>query len=80
MKADFAAQRIRGLSFREAVRSMVRRNRDVPATLVSRFLYPRLGFGQIPERMAAGLPEGTVRLGAPVVRITHGRGRVQRLT
>ena len=60
--ADFAAQRIKGMSFRAAVRSMLWPKRDAPVTLASRFIYPRLGFGRIPEQMAAGLPAGALRL------------------
>ena len=71
LKADFAAQRIKGLSFREAVRNMVSRKGDTPATLVSRFFYPRLGFGQIPDAMAKTLPDDTIKLGSRVSRIKH---------
>lgn len=74
--ADFAAQRIKGMSFREAVRSMLLPKKDAPATLASRFIYPRLGFGRIPDQMAAALPPGALRLSAPVVRVDHDGRRV----
>jgi protoporphyrinogen oxidase len=57
MEADFAAQRIRGLSFREAVKNMfIRRSRSANS-LVGEFLYPRYGFGSIPEGMASAVPD-----------------------
>jgi len=79
LKADFAAQRIKGLSFREAVRDMLFGRDDKPPTLVSEFLYPCLGFGRIPEAMAAALPPGAVRVGSPVVRLEHDGRRVARV-
>jgi protoporphyrinogen oxidase len=74
--ADFAAQRIKGMSFRAALRSMLLPKKDAPATLASRFTYPRLGFGRIPEQMAAALPAGALRLNSPVVRVEHDGRRV----
>ena len=79
LKADFAEQRIKGLSFREAVRDMFFKRDGGPATLVSRFLYPRLGFGRIPEAMAETLPPGSIRLRSPVLRVEHAEGRVNRV-
>jgi len=76
LRADFAAQRIKGLSFREAVRNMIAPNRHAPATLASRFTYPRLGFGRIPEALANALPPAAVKLNASVIRVEHDRGRV----
>ena len=74
--ADFAAQRIKGMSFRAALRSMLLPSKDAPATLASRFIYPRLGFGRIPEQMAAALPAGALVLNSPVVRVEHDGRRV----
>ena len=71
LTADFAEQRIRGLSFREAVRNMLFKKKDKPATLVSQFIYPRLGFGRIPESMAERLSEDAVKLESPVTRLEH---------
>ena len=74
--ADFAAQRIKGMSFRAALRSMLLPKKDAPATLASRFIYPRLGFGRIPEQMAAALPAGALHLNSPVVRVEHDGKRI----
>lgn len=79
LKADFAEQRIRGLSFREAVKNMFVTQKNAPATLVKQFLYPKLGFGRIPESMAANLPAGSIELESPVIRVEHNAGRVTRV-
>jgi protoporphyrinogen oxidase len=76
LSAEFAAQRIKGMSFREALRNMFLPKKDAPATLASRFMYPRLGFGRIPEQMAAVLPAGALRLNSPVVRVEHDGRRM----
>lgn len=51
LSADFAEQRIKGLSFREAVKDAILPRGDTES-LVRRFVYPRRGFGQIPDAMA----------------------------
>ena len=79
LKADFAEQRIRGLSFREAVRSMVVKRKETAVTLVSQFIYPRLGFGRIPEAMAESLGAGAVKVNAAVVRLEHEGGLIRRV-
>lgn len=76
LKADFAEQRIRGLSFREAVKNMFFSRKNATATLVKQFLYPKLGFGRIPESMAASLPAGSLELESSVVRIKHEGNRI----
>jgi len=77
LKADFAEQRIKGLSFREAVKNMVVKRRNRPATLVSRFIYPALGFGRIPESLASTLPDGAVKLNARVAAFEHDGSRIE---
>ncbi len=74
--ADFAAQRIKGMSFRAAVKEMFFKDKKAPVTLVSQFLYPRLGFGRIPEAMAAALPQGALELSTPVTRLDHDGRRI----
>jgi len=76
LSADFADQRIKGLSFREVVKDALSR-RGKATTLVRRFLYPRLGFGMIPERMAAGWePPNEVLCGMPAEKIIHDGRRI----
>ena len=75
--SDFAAQRIRGLSFREAVKNMLFRGGKTPDSLVSEFTYPRLGFGQITEKMAECMAADRIHLCSPVVRVRHDGRRVR---
>jgi protoporphyrinogen oxidase len=81
--AQWAAQRIRGLSLwvaaREALLALVRgRGTQQVRTLVGEFEYPRLGPGQMWEACAARVAQegGTVRLGARVERVHHRHGRI----
>jgi len=75
--ADFAEQRIKGLSMCAAVREMIGRTKgNRVKSLIHAFLYPRRGFGQIPEAMARALPEGAVRLGARVTGCRHDGARI----
>ena len=76
LSADFAAQRIRGLSMREAIRNALRRGGEGPATLAQSFWYPRLGFGRIPETMVERMPEGSVVTNAPVTEVRHDGSRI----
>jgi protoporphyrinogen oxidase len=51
--AEWAGQRIKGLSLWEAVRSALLKPRDQVKTLVEQFRFPRLGAGMMYERFAA---------------------------
>src|SRR5207302_7225991 len=81
LSADWAAQRIKGLDMGALVRSTLRWPRrsgsgphdrsQVIRTLIDRFRYPRLGPGQMWERISSMLPsrEGRVLLGREVVSV-----------
>jgi protoporphyrinogen oxidase len=72
ISADWAAQRIRGLSLGAAVRNALWKPKtEVIKTLVDEFVYPRLGAGQAYEKMAAFVNGhgGTVLTNASVRRI-----------
>ena len=78
IRAEWAAQRIRGLSLAAAARTALLGNGgDRVKSLISEFKYPRLGPGQMWEAMAAEIERlgGQVRLGAPVRRIAVQAGR-----
>ena len=78
IRAEWAAQRIRGLSLAAAARTALLGNGgDRVKSLISEFKYPRLGPGQMWEAMAAEIERlgGQVRLGAPVRRIAMQAGR-----
>ena len=55
--ADWAAQRIKGLSLTTAIYSAVRKPKLKIKTLVDEFMYPRLGAGQFYEKMARAAEE-----------------------
>ncbi|MGE3932717.1 MAG: NAD(P)/FAD-dependent oxidoreductase [Rhodospirillaceae bacterium] len=57
--ADWASQRIKGLSLAAAVRNAVfKPKQPTLKTLVNEFVYPRLGAGQVYEKMADGVVAG----------------------
>lgn len=84
IRAQWAAQRIRGLSLRTAVFSMLfpawRRGGRL-RTLTDQFFYPRLGPGMMWDVLASRIRGGggDIRLESPVVAIHHDGGRVTRL-
>jgi protoporphyrinogen oxidase len=84
LSADWAAQRIKGLDMGSAIRNALLPKRKsngadaVIKTLIDRFRYPRLGPGQMWERVRDHLADAgqPVRMGETVERIVHGGGRV----
>jgi len=80
ISAEWAAQRIRGLSLLSAVKNALLQQQSphksrVIKTLIDAFDYPRLGPGQMWEAVAARVPE--VRLGAEVKTIRWNGNRVE---
>jgi protoporphyrinogen oxidase len=72
IRAEWAAQRIKGLSFFAAAKAAFFGNTDNKIkSLISEFNYPRYGPGQMWERMADEIRArgGEVRLNSPVTRI-----------
>jgi protoporphyrinogen oxidase len=84
LSADWAAQRIKSLDLWVVIRTALlprrkpRRRGEVVTTLIDRFRYPRLGPGQMWERVAeiSGAKGHPVRLGHSVTRINHAGGAV----
>ena len=77
--ADWAEQRIKGLSLSAAVaNALFRRNKKTIKTLVDEFMYPRLGAGQLYEKMAEIVEHGggEVRRQATVTRLRHDGFRI----
>jgi len=85
ISAEWAAQRIKGLSFASLMRSFIpgrTRRSGAIKTLVDRFRYPPLGPGEVWERVA-GLIEkkrGVLRMDERLVRVAHSAGRVTSIT
>ncbi len=78
ISADWAAQRIKGLSLGKAIAQaltpgFIRRRGATPKTLIESFRYPRLGPGQMWEAAAAQVREagGEVLMGMDVRRLTR---------
>jgi protoporphyrinogen oxidase len=88
ISADFAAQRIKGLSLLEAIRNAFKtgskkdKSGEVIKTLIDEFEYPRLGPGMMWEQATEQVRErgSTVTLGSRVARIRHGGGEVKDMT
>ena len=85
ISADWAAQRIKGLSLSKAILNALlpKKNRPpgtpVVKTLIDQFEYPRLGPGMMWERTAADIQKlgAKLHLGEEVIRIRHAGGRVR---
>ena len=77
IRADWAAQRIHGLTFVTAVLNAIR-NSGTVKTLIKTFDYPRLGPGMLWEAAARKIAEagGRVVTEARVVGLQHADGRV----
>src|ERR1700722_731357 len=82
IRSEFAAQRIKGLSFFAAAKAAFVGNKgDKIKSLISEFNYPRYGPGQMWEQMTEDIRAhgGEVRLNAPVTRLRMEGGRVAEL-
>ncbi len=85
ISADWAAQRIRGLSLVSVMRSLLRvpsHNGAVIKTLVDRFRYPVQGPGEMWEKVAAVIEKagGSVQMGKTVQEILRKDGRIVAVT
>jgi protoporphyrinogen oxidase len=80
LSADWAAQRIKGLSLTKAVINAFRGSPEnaVIKTLIDKFSYPRLGPGQMWEKTAGDIRErgGEIVMKSNVTKIRHSAGRV----
>ena len=79
LRAEWAAQRIKDLSFFSAAKNAVVGNRgNEVKSLITEFHYPRFGPGQMWEEMRAKIEAsgGAVRVGTPARRLEVQHGRV----
>lgn len=79
LSADFARQRIKQFSLREALLSAISPQRGKRhETLLDRFAYPQAGTGSVYEKMAARFEQhgGELRLQCPVSRVLHSGFKV----
>ncbi len=82
--ADWAGQRIKGLSLTSLARDAIRRSlgmqsKNKPKTLVDNFYYPETGTGLIYETIVKRLKEKgyQVLLNTSPIKINHSRGRIK---
>jgi protoporphyrinogen oxidase len=82
LSGDWVTQRSKGLSLLTAVRDAVKRSDGAVESLVERFMYPRLGYGRISERMAEEIERagGEVNLGWRVTEVRHEDGAIVGVT
>lgn len=78
ISAEWGAQRIKGLSVIEAIKHALRKGEATKTSLIERFLYPRLGPGQLWQEVARRVTEGggEIRFCRQVVGMRHAGGRV----
>jgi len=78
IRAEWAAQWIKGLSLYSAVVNALFKQKEVIKTLIDEFNYPRLGPGQMYETMAhkAEILGGEIRLKHRVKEVQHENGRI----
>jgi protoporphyrinogen oxidase len=79
LRAEWAAQRIKGLSFMSAAKAAFMGNKgNKIKSLINEFHYPRFGPGQMWETMADEIiaAGGEVRMGAPVQKLEVRDGRI----
>ncbi|MCA8949499.1 MAG: FAD-dependent oxidoreductase, partial [Planctomycetes bacterium] len=76
--AGLAAQRVKGLDLWATLKNAVfRRTTSAVESMVERFHYPRFGYGQFCDNLAAELlPSGSVACATEPVRIRHDGARV----
>jgi protoporphyrinogen oxidase len=81
IRAEWAAQRIKGLSLRVAVVNALFKVNNTK-TLIEEFDYPALGPGQMWEHCQAAIEQmgGAVRLQTSIERLRHKNGRVTHVT
>lgn len=78
IRAEWAAQRIKGLSLWSAVMSALFKPKKIIKTLIDEFRYPRLGPGQMYEAMAEKAADigGVIALEHRVTKVYHNRKRI----
>jgi protoporphyrinogen oxidase len=78
LAAELASQRIRGVSLGGALKQAVIPARFAAAAPDYKFLYPRLGIGELTDRFAAAIEKkNTIRRDATVVEVRVKRARVE---
>ena len=83
ISADWGSQRVKGLSIRAVIADMFGKifggNRKVETSLIEEYIYPKLGPGQLYEKVRDKIVEmgGEVKMNCPVVKINEVRGKIE---
>ncbi|MGF1492153.1 MAG: FAD-dependent oxidoreductase [Microcoleaceae cyanobacterium] len=82
ISADWAAKRIKGLSLSKAIRNAILGNDGKTKTLIDQFQFPRLGSGQLYEKIADHLlqHQQSILLNTEVVGVQHQNSQVTHIT
>ncbi|MCC8168880.1 MAG: NAD(P)/FAD-dependent oxidoreductase, partial [Oscillospiraceae bacterium] len=82
ISADWGSQRVKGLSIRAVIADMFgkifKTGGKVETSLIEEYIYPKLGPGQLYERVRDRIEEmgGTVKMNCPVVKINETAGKI----
>ena len=81
LHADWAKQRIKGLNFISAIIDSLFKNNAKTKTLINTFKYPRLGNGQLYEKMAARITDSgnSINLESQPLKIFHQQNRISKI-
>ncbi len=83
ISADWGSQRVKGLSIKSVIYNMlgkiVESERKVETSLIEEYIYPKLGPGQLYERVRDRITEmgGEVKMNCSVVQINEGGGAIK---
>ncbi|MFB2977486.1 GtrA family protein [Microseira sp. BLCC-F43] len=82
ISADWASQRIKGLSLSKAIRNALLGNDGKTKTLIDQFQFPRLGSGQLYEKIGdyLGSNNQPILLNTEVVKLHHENFKVSKIT
>ena len=61
ISADWGSQRVKGLSIKEVLSSVLRKGKSDETSLIEEFKYPKLGPGELWEAAAGELPKEAVK-------------------
>ena len=82
ISADWGSQRVKGLSIRAVIADMFGKifgsKGKVETSLIEEYIYPKLGPGQLYEKVADKIKEmgGEIKMNCPVVKINEAAGRI----
>lgn len=83
ISADWGSQRVKGLSIRAVIADMFGKifgnKRKVETSLIEEYIYPKLGPGQLYEKVRDKIVEmgGEVKMNCPVVKINEVSGKIE---